>query len=79
MNILCRGYISLTLAGPSHSEAEIQECSMTLEERVTDLEKAVTCIENKNQEDVTAFVDKIIQEMRQSSVFSQLLEKPRGD
>jgi polyhydroxyalkanoate synthesis regulator phasin len=52
---------------------------MTLEERVTALEKAVTCIENKNQEDVTAFVDKIIQEMRQSSVFSRLLEKPRGD
>jgi hypothetical protein len=52
---------------------------MTLEERITALEKAVTCIVNEKQEDTTAFVDKIIQEMRQSSVFSQLLERPRED
>lgn len=52
---------------------------MTLEERITALEKAVTSIVNEKQEDTTAFVDKIIQEMRQSSVFSQLLERPRED
>lgn len=52
---------------------------MTLEERVTALEKAVTCFENKKQEEATALVDKIIQEICQSSVFSQLLEKPRED